>query len=90
MRGRVVHSHTSNMFVISVTREVSQLEMSSLKFDMGLRRPSTSGVAPMRLLMSVIAETIQLEMGPYVAVAEFTSALTASIAVLSSALLVNA
>ena len=44
----------------------------------------------MKLLMSVIAETIQLEMGPYVAVAEFTSALTASIAVLSSALLVNA
>ena len=46
---------TRNMEVMSVTLDVSQLEMSSLKFD----TPEN------RLTMSVIAETPQSEIGPY-------------------------
>ena len=48
-----------------VTLDVSQLDMSALKLFM----PKKSQV------MLVIAETPQLEMGPYVAVAEAASAL---------------
>ena len=56
---------TSNMDPISVTLDVSQLDMSALKLFM----PEKSQ------FMLVIAETPQLEMGPYVAVAEAGSAL---------------
>ena len=50
---------------MSVTLDVSQLEMSALK----------SYMPEKRWLMLVTAETFQLEMGPYVAVAEAASAL---------------
>ena len=50
---------------MSVTLDVSQLDMSALKLLMPEKR----------LAMLVIAETFQLEMGPYVAVAEAASAL---------------
>ena len=50
---------------MSVTLDVSQLDMSALKLPMPEKR----------LFMLVTAETPQLEMGPYVAVAEAGSAL---------------
>ena len=62
-----------------VTPEVSQLEMSALKFFRSLKSP----------LMSVTAETSQLAMGPYVAVAAVGSALNASTAVFREALSVK-
>ena len=48
------------MLSMFVTREVSQLEMSALKFGWGGKSQ----------LMSVIRETSQPAMGPYVALAE--------------------
>ena len=62
---------TENMDAMSVTLDVSQLDMSVLKRPMPEKR----------LFMLVIAETPQLEMGPYVAVAEAASALKASTAI---------
>jgi len=62
--GRPVR-RTINMDSMSVTLDVSQLEMSALKLLMPKKSP----------FMLVIAETPQLEMGPYVAVAEAASAL---------------
>ena len=56
---------TENIHAMSVTLDVSQLDMSALKLLMPEKR----------LAMLVIAETFQLEMGPYVAVAEAASAL---------------
>ena len=56
---------TRNMPCMSVTLDVSQLDMSALKLFM----PKKSQ------FMLVTAETPQLEMGPYVAVAEAASAL---------------
>ena len=56
---------TENIDAMSVTLDVSQLEMSALKLCM----PKKSQY------MLVTAETPQLEMGPYVAVAEAGSAL---------------
>ena len=56
---------TRNMDSMSVTLDVSQLDMSALKLFM----PEKSS------FMLVTAETPQLEMGPYVAVAEAASAL---------------
>ena len=56
---------TENIHPMSVTLDVSQLEMSALKLLMPKKSP----------FMLVIAETPQLEMGPYVAVAEAASAL---------------
>ena len=56
---------TRNMYSMSVTPDVSQLDMSALKLLM----PKKSS------FMLVTAETPQLEMGPYVAVAEAASAL---------------
>ena len=50
---------------MSVTPEVSQLDMSALNWTKFLKRSD----------MSVIAETPQLEMGPYVAVADAVLAL---------------
>ena len=51
---------TSNMDSMSVTLDVSQLDMSALNWA----KPEKSS------FMLVIAETSQLEIGPYVAVAE--------------------
>ena len=56
---------TSNMDPISVTLDVSQLDMSALKLFM----PEKSQ------FMLVIAETPQLEMGPYLYVAAAVLAL---------------
>ena len=56
---------TENMDAMSVTLDVSQLDMSALKRPKPEKSP----------FMLVIAETPQLEMGPYVAVAEAASAL---------------
>ena len=56
---------TENIQAMSVTLDVSQLDMSALKLYMPEKR----------LFMLVTAETPQLEMGPYVAVAEAASAL---------------
>ena len=50
---------TRNMPAMSVAREVFQLEMSALKFLKLLKSP----------LMSVMAETSQSAMGPYVSMA---------------------
>ena len=50
---------------MSVTLDVSQLDMSALKLFKLLKSP----------FMLVIAETSQLEIGPHVAVAEAASAL---------------
>ena len=62
---------TENMDAMSVTLDVSQLDMSALNWAKPEKSP----------FMLVIAETPQLEMGPYVAVAEAASALKASTAV---------
>ena len=56
---------TKNIHAMSVTLDVSQLDMSALK----------SYMSEKRLFMLVTAETFQLEIGPYVAVAEAGSAL---------------
>ena len=58
-------AHTWNMERMLVTLEVSQLEMSASKFFNLMKS----------WLMSVIPETSQSAMGPYVAVAEATLAL---------------
>ena len=62
-----------------VTLDVSQLEMSALKFFKFLKRE----------LMSVMPETSQSATGPYVAMADAGSALTAWTAVLREAVLVK-
>ena len=56
---------TENMDSMSVTLDVSQLDMSALNWA----KPEKSS------FMLVTAETPQLEIGPYVAVAEAASAL---------------
>ena len=53
------------MSTMSVTLDVSQLDMSALNWVKLLKSP----------FMLVTAETPQLEIGPYVAVAESASAL---------------
>ena len=53
------------MYPVSVTLDVFQLDMSALNWGKPAKSP----------LMFVIAETSQLEIGPYVAVAEAASAL---------------
>ena len=60
----VARERTSNMSVMSVTLDVSHLDMSALNCDKPLKR----------LDMSVTAETSQLAMGPYVRVAAVASA----------------
>jgi hypothetical protein len=70
---------TSNMRDMVVTLEVSQPEMSALKLAKSRRRK----------LMSVMAETSQSAMGPYVAVAAVGLALNAWTAVCREALVVN-
>ena len=59
------------MYPMSVTLDVSQLDISALKRPMPEKSP----------FMLVTAETPQLEMGPYVAVAEAASALYSRAAV---------
>ena len=71
---------TPNISCIFVTPEVSQLEMSALKFCMSLKSS----------LMSVMAETSQSAIGPYVAVAAVGLALYAWTAVIRAALVVKA
>ena len=63
--GRARAERTENIHAMSVTLDVSQLDMSALKLPMPEKR----------LFMLVTAETPQLEIGPYVAVAEAASAL---------------
>ena len=62
--GRARAEHTSNMDRMSVTLEVSQLDMSVLNWVKPEKSP----------LMFETAETPQLEIGPYIAVAEPASA----------------
>ena len=70
---------TRNMELMSVTLEVSQPEMSALKFLKLSKRE----------LMSVIAETHQSAMGPYFAMAEAAFELNSVTAVFREALLVK-
>ena len=70
-------ARTLNIFSMVVTPEVSQLEMSALKLPSSWKR----------WLMSVMPETSQLLMGPYVSSAAVTSVLYSPTAVSSSALL---
>ena len=67
------------MLSMVVTLDVSQFEMSALKFCMLLKR----------LLMSVMAETSQSAIGPYVAMAAVGLALYAWTAVFREALVVK-
>ena len=62
--GRAHAERTSNMDRMSVTLEVSQLDMSVLNWVKPEKSP----------LMFETAETPQLEIGPYIAVAEPASA----------------
>ena len=59
VEGRARAERTWNILYMVVTLEVSQLDMSALNWYKALKS----------WLMSVTAETPQLEMGPYVAVA---------------------
>ena len=77
VRARV--ERTWNMAAMVVTLEVSQLEMSALKFW----KPRKSS------LMSVMAETSQSAIGPYVAIASAGSVLYAWTAVFSDAVSVK-
>ena len=72
--------HTSNMKLMSVTPEVSQLEMSALKDVMSLKSSN----------MSVMAETSQWLMGPYCPMAEAALLLNSWAANLSAARLAKA
>ena len=63
--GRALAARTANMYAMSVTMDVSQPDMSALNWA----KPEKSSI------ISVTAETPQLEIGPYVAVAEAASAL---------------
>ena len=59
-KGRARAERTKNMYPMSVTLDVSQLDMSALNWA----KPEKS------LFIFLTAETPQLEIGPYVAVAE--------------------
>ena len=76
---RACVERTWNMLLMSVTLDVSQLETSTLKFRKLQKRQ----------LMSVMPETSQSATGPYVAMADAESALTAWTAVCRAALLVK-
>ena len=78
--GRARAERTSNMDTISVTLDVSQLDMSALNWSKFLKSEC----------MPLTAETPQLEMGPYVAMAEDASALYSWAAVLREAVSVKA
>ena len=64
VEGRARAERTPNMFPMSVTLDVSQLDMSTLNWVKPEKSP----------FIFVTAETPQLEIGPYVAVAEAASA----------------
>ena len=68
------------MYPMSVTLEVSQLDMSALNWIKPWKSP----------FMLVTAETYQLEMGPYVAVAIAASALYSWAAVFRESVSVKA
>jgi hypothetical protein len=70
---------TKNMWYMSVTLEVSQPEMSALKFFNSLKSR----------LMSVMAETHQSAMGPYFAMAEAAFELNSVTAVFRASLVVK-
>ena len=78
--GRARAERTENISCMFVTLEVSQLDMSALNWFKFWKS----------WFMSVTAETPQLEMGPYVAVAEAASALYSWAAVSREALSVKA
>ena len=63
--GRARAERTENMYAMSVTLDVSQLDMLALNWAKPEKSP----------LIFVTAETPQLEIGPYVAVAEAAFAL---------------
>ena len=63
--GRAGAKRTENIHAMSVTLDVSQLDMSALNWVKPEKSP----------YILVTAETPQLEIGPYVAVAESASAL---------------
>ena len=63
--GRARAERTRNMYAMSVTLDVSQLDMSALNWAMFAKS----------LFIFVTAETPQLEIGPYVAMAEAALAL---------------
>ena len=67
------------MLLMSMTLEVSQLDMSAVKFFKSLKSP----------LISVMAETSQSAMGPYVAIAEVAFALKARTATFRETVLVK-
>ena len=69
LRAGHARERTENISRISVTRDVSQLDMSALNCDWAWAKPEKSP------FIFVIAETSQLEIGPYVAVAESASSL---------------
>jgi len=62
--GRALAERTKNMDAMSVTLDVSQLEMSALNLAKSVKS----------VFILVTAETSQLEIGPYAAVAEAASA----------------
>ena len=70
---------TLNMLLMSVTPEVSQLEMSMLNFLKPEKSP----------LMSEMNETLQPAMGPYVAIAEVASVSNSLAAAFKMAVLVK-
>ena len=78
--GRAWAVHTLNISLMSVTPEVSQPDTSALNAPKFLKS----------WYMLVTAETTQLEMGPYVAVADATSALYSWAAVFREAVSVKA
>ena len=80
---------TLNMSFMFVTREVSQLETSALKLLKGMSELWFVQYGEKSELMSVMAETSQSAIGPYVAMASAASSLKAWAAVLRSSLLVN-
>jgi len=80
IRRRAWEERTQNISLMSVTLEVSQLDVSALILLNVLKSP----------LMSVMPETSQSAMGPYVAVAVASSELYASAAALRAAFVVNA
>ena len=80
VEGRAPAERTLNMPCMVVTPDVSQLDMSALNWVKALKR----------LDMSVTAETPQLEMGPYVAVAAGALALYSWAAIRKEALSVKA
>ena len=77
--GRARAERTLNISPMDVTLEVSQLDMSALNWAKSEKS----------WYMLVIAETPQLEMGPYVVVAEALSALYSWAAVRREAVSVN-